>query len=149
MLVSLVSILVNLAVASTMVKLAGLGHLGLALSTSAVALFGSVALFLLLRRRIQRMHGRALASSVAKILCASAAMGAVCYLSSSGVHHWLGARKLAQIADVAISIPLGAAVYYALCRAMRVAELEAAWAALATPLARRFSAAPRHRAKLP
>jgi len=149
MLVSLVSILVNLAVASTMVKLAGLGHLGLALSTSAVALFGSVALFLLLRRRIQRLHGRALASSVAKILCASAAMGAVCYLSSSGVHHWLGARKLAQIADVAISIPLGAAVYYALCRAMRVAELEAAWAALATPLARRFSAAPRHRAKLP
>ena len=149
MLVSLVSILVNLAVASTMVKLAGLGHLGLALSTSAVALFGSVALFLLLRRRIQRMHGRALASSVAKILCASAAMGAVCYLSSSGVHHWLDARKLAQIADVAISIPLGAAVYYALCRAMRVAELEAAWAALATPLARRFSAAPRHRAKLP
>jgi putative peptidoglycan lipid II flippase len=149
MLVSLVSILVNLAAASTMVKLAGLGHLGLALSTSAVALFGSVALFLLLRRRIQRMHGRALAASVAKILCASAVMGLVCYLSSSGVHHWLGARKLAQIADVAISIPLGATVYYALCRAMRVAELEAAWVALAAPLARRFSVNPRHRAKLP
>jgi len=149
MLVSLVSILVNLAAASTMVKLAGLGHLGLALSTSAVALFGSVALFMLLRRRIQRMHGRALASSVAKILCASAAMGLVCYLSSSGVDHWLGARKLAQIADVAISIPLGATVYYGLCRAMRVAELEAAWVALAAPLARRFSAGPRHRAKLP
>ena len=138
MLVSLVSILVNLAAASTMVKLAGLGHLGLALSTSAVALFGSVALFMLLRRRIQRMHGRALASSVAKILCASAAMGLVCYLSSSGVDHWLGARKLAQIADVAISIPLGATVYYGLCRAMRVAELEAAWGALAAPLARRL-----------
>jgi len=138
MLVSLVSILVNLTAASTMVKLAGLGHLGLALSTSAVALFGSVALFLLLRRRIQRMHGRALAASVIKILVASAAMGVACYFSSRGVHAWLGARKLAQIADVAVSIPLGALVYYALCRAMRVAELEAAWGALAAPLARRL-----------
>ena len=75
MLVSFVSILVNLAVASTMVKLAGLGHLGLALSTSAVALFGSAALFMLLRKRIRGMHGRALGASVVKILCASAAMG--------------------------------------------------------------------------
>ena len=138
MLVSLVSILVNLAAASSMVKLAGLGHLGLALSTSAVALFGSVALFILLRKRIHRMHGRALAASVGKILCASAAMGFACYVSSRGVHHWLGARKIAQIADVALSIPLGALVYYALCRAMRVAELEAAWGALAAPLARRL-----------
>jgi hypothetical protein len=51
---------------------------------------------------------------------------------------WLGARKIAQIADVAVSIPLGGLVYYALCRAMRVAELEAAWSALAAPLARRL-----------
>jgi hypothetical protein len=65
-------------------------------------------------------------------------MGIACYLSSSGVHHWLGARKIGQIADVAISIPVGALVYYTLCRAMRVAELEAAWAALAAPLARRL-----------
>jgi putative peptidoglycan lipid II flippase len=138
MLVSLVSILVNLAVASTMVKLAGLGHLGLALSTSAVALFGSAALFLLLRRRIGRIHGRALAASVVKILIASAAMGLACYFSSRGVHAWLGAGKRAQILDVAVSIPLGALVYYGLCRAMRVAELEAAWAALAGPLGRRL-----------
>lgn len=138
MLVSLVSILVNAAVASTMVKLAGLGHRGLALSTSAVALFGSVALFLLLRRRIQRMHGRALALSVVKILCASAVMGLVCYFSSRAVHQWLGFRKIAQIADVAVSIPLGGLVYYALCRALRVAELQAAWDALAAPLARKL-----------
>jgi putative peptidoglycan lipid II flippase len=141
MLVSLASILINLATASTMVKLAGLGHLGLALSTSAVALFGSAALFLLLRKRIQRMHGRALAASVAKILAASAAMGIACYFSSRGVHDWLGAGKLSQLVDVAISIPLGAVVYYALCRAMRVAELESAWQALGAPLARKLGIA--------
>ena len=138
MMVSLVSILINLAVASTMVKLAGLGHLGLALSTSAVALFGSAVLFLLLRRRIHGVHGRALGVSVAKILAASAAMGVACYLSSRGVHHLMGARKLGQIVDVAISIPFGAAVYYGACRAMRVAELEAAVRAVAGPLARRL-----------
>jgi putative peptidoglycan lipid II flippase len=141
MLVSLASILINLAVASTMVKLAGLGHLGLALSTSAVALFGSVALFLLLRKRIQRMHGRALAASVAKILVASAAMGLACYFSSRGIHHWLGERKVSQLVDVAVSIPLGALVYYAVCRALRVAELESAWQALGAPLARKLGLA--------
>jgi len=138
MLVSLVSIVVNLAVASTMVKLAGLGHLGLALSTSAVALFGAVALFFLLRAKIERIHGRALAVSVAKILCASASMGVVCYFSSRAIHHELGMRKIAQITDVAISIPAGGLVYYTVCRVLRVAELEAAWAALAAPMARRF-----------
>jgi putative peptidoglycan lipid II flippase len=138
MLVSLASIGINLAVASSLVKVAGLGHLGLALSTSSVALFGSVALFLLLRKRIRRMYGHALASSAAKILVASAVMGAACYISSRGIHLWLGTRKLAQIVDVAASVPLGAVVYYSLCRAMRVAELEAAWRALAAPLARRL-----------
>ena len=138
MLVSLASILINLGVASTLVKVAGLRHLGLALSTSSVALFGSVVLFVLLRKRIRRMHGRALAGSVAKILVASAAMGIACYVSSRGIHLWLGARKLAQIADLAASVPLGAIVYYALCRAMRVSELEAAGRALAGPLMRRL-----------
>jgi len=136
MLVSLASILINLAVASTMVKLAGLGHLGLALSTSAVALFGSAVLFILIRKRIGRMHGRALGASVAKILAASAAMGVACYFSSRGMHLWLGAGKVAQLADLAASLPLGVAVYYVLCRALRVAELEAAGRALAGPLKR-------------
>jgi hypothetical protein len=88
------------------------------------------------------VHGRALAASVAKILVASAAMGVACYFSSRGVHRWLGARKIGQIADVAISIPLGGLVYYSLCRAMRVAELESAWNALAAPLARRLGLRP-------
>lgn len=138
MLVSLVSILINLFTASTLVKIAGLGHLGLALSTSSVALFGSAALFILLRKRIHSIHGRALASSVAKILVASAAMGLVCYLASHQIEHRLGTRKLAQITDLVVSVPLGALVYYAICRALRVAELDAAWKALAAPLARRL-----------
>lgn len=138
MLVSLGSIGINLAAASSMVKLAGLGHLGLALSTSAVALFGSVALFVVLRKRIDGIHGRELASTFWKVSFASAVMGGMCLLSSRAMHAWLGVAKLAHMADVAVSIPLGVAVFYFLCRALRVAELEAAWGAVVRPLARRL-----------
>ena len=65
-------------------------------------------------------------------------MGVVCYFSSRGVHRWLGARKVAQLADLAASLPLGVAVFYTMCRALRVAELEAAGRAIAGPLARRL-----------
>ena len=61
MLVSLASILINAAAASSMVRFAGLGHAGLALSTSLVALFSSVALFEVIRRRIGGIQGRRLA----------------------------------------------------------------------------------------
>jgi putative peptidoglycan lipid II flippase len=62
MVVSLASILINYTAASTMIRFAGLGHAGLALSTSAVALFGFVVLFFILRARIGGIHGRALAA---------------------------------------------------------------------------------------
>ena len=62
MLVSLGSIVVNFATAATMIRFAGLGHAGLALSTSAVALFGFFLLFEILRRRIGGVHGRELAA---------------------------------------------------------------------------------------
>ena len=52
MLVSLGSIFINYAAASSMIRLAGLGHAGLALSTSAVALFGFLVLFGILRAKI-------------------------------------------------------------------------------------------------
>ena len=58
MLVSLVSIAVNYATASLLIRFTGLGHAGLALSTSAVAIFGVVALFVILRKRIGGIYGR-------------------------------------------------------------------------------------------
>ena len=89
MLVSLGSILVNYAAASTMIKFAGLGHAGLALSTSAVALFGFVVLFAILRKRIGGVHGRDLAMQVGKVTLASAIMGAVIFGLTRGMAMWL------------------------------------------------------------
>jgi putative peptidoglycan lipid II flippase len=124
MLASVSSIGVNLAAAPALVKWAGMGHAGLALSTSLAALAGAASLFALLRRRIGGIHGGRLARSAAKIAAASAIMGAACLASSHAIHAWAGAGKLGQLVDVAVSIPLGAAVFYFSARAFGIEELE-------------------------
>ena len=78
MLVSVASVALNLALAIALVKAVGMGHAGLALSTSLVALAGAAALFALLRTRTNGLGGRALAVSAAKIALASALMALVC-----------------------------------------------------------------------
>ena len=138
MLVSLASILINAAAASTMVKLAGLGHAGLALSTSMVALFSSIVLFDVIRRRIGGIQGRTLAGSFLKISAASVLMGAVCALSSHWIGHWAGLSRLARIADLAISVPLGLIVFYGAAKLFHLPEIESARRALIVPLARRL-----------
>ncbi len=76
MMVSVISILVNLALNWTFVHVLGLGHVGLALSTSAVALGNCGLLYLFLRRRIGALGGR-LAGTLVRIVVAAAVMGAV------------------------------------------------------------------------
>lgn len=131
MLVSLASIAVNFGAAFAMVTWAGMGHAGLALSTSVVALFGAVALFWSLRRRIG-MAGTGIVASSFKITAASALMGGVCLASSHAIRVFAGVGKLGQLADVAVSIPLGGLVFYFAAAALRVPELEAMKAACYT-----------------
>jgi putative peptidoglycan lipid II flippase len=138
MLVSLGSILVNYAAASTMIKFAGLGHAGLALSTSAVALFGFVVLFAILRKRIGGIYGRDLATQIGKVSLASAIMGAAIFASSRGVATWLGVSQMARLADLAVSLPVGLAVYYGSCRTLGLAEIDAVIHAFARPIQRRL-----------
>ncbi len=138
MIVSLVSILINFGMASTMVKLAGLGQAGLALSTSTVALFGFVVLLFAMRRRIHGIHGPQLWDSFWKICVATALMSAVCFASSHSLHHFLGNHVRVHLLDVLISIPLGGAVFYGAARWLKIAELDAARKAVAGPLARRL-----------
>lgn len=124
--ISLASIALNLAAALAFLRWTPLGHAGLALASSLVALGGGLALFAILRRRIEGVQGTALARSAAKILFASAIMGIVCAASSRAIHTALaphGSVRLAHAADLAISIPLGLAVFFAGARLLRVPEL--------------------------
>jgi putative peptidoglycan lipid II flippase len=138
MIISLVSIAVNYFTASILLKSTTLGHAGLALSTSAVAIFGAVALFFILRGRIGGIYGRSLASSIWRISVASAIMGGAVWMSSYGIEYAMGARRLAYLLDLALSIPLGLLVFYFSCRLLRVSELDLATRALAGPLLRRW-----------
>lgn len=140
MVISLCSILINYLAASSMIQLGGLRHAGLALSTSLVALFNFLALFWILRRRVHGIYGRNLLSSFLKILAASLVMGAAVLCSSHFVAAWLGIGRLARIADLALSIPLGLAVYYAAVRLMKITEFELASQAAGGPLGRWLSA---------
>jgi len=138
MLVSLGSIGVNFATAEIMIRAAGMGHAGLALSTSVVALFGFLLLFEILRRRIGGIHGRDLARGIGKVLLASLVMAGATALSSHGVERWLGVSQLARLADLVVSIPVGLLVFYGMCRALGVDEVDMAISAFTRPVSRRF-----------
>lgn len=139
MMISLVSIGINFSVAWTLIHTTSLGHAGLALSTSAVALFASIVQFWILRNRIHGIHGRELLATVGKILIASACMGAAAAASSHFMVSRLGVSQLARMADLAVSIPVGLVVYYAFCRWLDVPDLDAAIHAIAGPVIRRVN----------
>jgi putative peptidoglycan lipid II flippase len=145
MAVSLASILIQYGVAYAMVRTATLGHAGLAIATSAVAVFGFMALFLILRRRIGGIHGRALLTSVVQVSIASVVMGLAVSVLSRTLETHLGGGRLGTLGNLALSIPVGAVVFYGLCRFLKVAELEMAGKAFISPVQSWFS---RRRAKI-
>jgi putative peptidoglycan lipid II flippase len=138
MIISFGSIAVNFLTVVMMIKAAGFGHEGLALSTSAVAIFSAVALFVIMRSRIGGIYGRDLWRTFVRVSAASALMGLSVWITSHYVSHTFGLSKLARITDLAISIPVGMAVLYACCRLLGVTELDTALAGIAGPLQRRL-----------
>ncbi len=123
MLVSMASVVVNALAAFTMVRVIGFGHAGLAFTASVVSTFTSVTLLLLLKAKLGGIEGRPMLASLLKVLAAAAAMGVACravVMASHALPITLGA---ARIADVAIGVPVGAAVFYAVAAALRVSEL--------------------------
>ena len=126
MLVSLGSIVVNYATAATMIRFAGLGHAGLALSTSAVALFGFVVLFAILRSGSAASTAASWPRGIGKVLVASVVMARRDALSSHGMERWLGVSQLARLADLASRFPSGWLVFYGMCRALGVHEVDMA-----------------------
>jgi len=138
MIVSLSTILINYGTAYSMTRYFGWGHEGLALSTSAVALFGFLVQFAIVRARLQGLYGRDLVSSLWKVAVAALSMGVVIALVNQLVLGRFGLTRLAFLLDLAISIPLGVAVFYTVARQLRIPELQPAFSALVRPFLRRF-----------
>jgi putative peptidoglycan lipid II flippase len=124
MFISIASIAINYGVASRMSE--RFGHVGLAMSTSAVATVAALALFWILRNRIAGIYGRDLLASTWRIVAAALVMGAAIAGSSHLITSSAGTGRLGSFIDVAVSIPLGFAVFWAVSRVLRVPELELA-----------------------
>ena len=123
MVVSIASVIVNAVAAFAMVRIAGFGHAGLALTTSVVSTFSALALLILLRSKVGALQGRRLVIGLAKIAAAAALMGAVCHAVVVASHAFLRTPALARVADVAVGVPAGLVSFYAIAAALRVPEL--------------------------
>jgi hypothetical protein len=66
-------------------------------------------------------------------------MGIAVAISSHLMVERLGVSQLARLADLAVSIPIGLAVYYGACRWLHVPDLDAAIRAIAGPVIRRVN----------
>ena len=134
MLISLGSIAVNYTMNSLLVG--PFGHVGLAFSTSTVALVNFLLLAVLIRRRLGRLGGRRLGSSMLRVCAASLPMA----LTAWFISELATALPLQGIALESIQVigGIGAAaiVFYVSCRFLGVEELNAAVNAVAGRFAR-------------
>jgi putative peptidoglycan lipid II flippase len=125
MIASLLSIIINYAVATLTVEYFGIGHRGLALSISAVAIINFLFLFFVMRRRLGSIEGRGLALVFIKVTAASCLMGAVCWTVSRQIERYLGWESIFdRVLDVGGSIAIGIAVLYLAVRLMKVSEVD-------------------------
>lgn len=131
MLASVLSIITNYFVAKLSIESFGIGHRGLALSVSAVALINFAVLFFFLRRKLAGIEGWGLLLAFGKVLLAALLMGAACYFLSEQLMRFLGGQALwARLVNVMISVGVGVLVFGVAAKVLRVGELEQLSAAL-------------------
>jgi putative peptidoglycan lipid II flippase len=125
MLVSMLSIVINFALNWFFMFNLHLGHRGLALSTSLVAITNFVLLYIMMRRYAGRLETGALFQTLAKLLVAGALLAGVCWLSSRAIFV-PGSRipEWKKILEVLAAVTAGGLVFFAAAFALRVAELE-------------------------
>lgn len=124
MLVSLLSIGLNAGLNYVLTFRMGLGHRGLALSTSVIAMVNFLLLYVMMRRYAGRLETGALLWTLGKLLIAGACLGAVCwfgelYFFPAGVTQavWW------KLVGVLTIVSAGAAVFFAVAYLLGVAEL--------------------------
>jgi putative peptidoglycan lipid II flippase len=101
------------------------GIWGIPLATSIVNLGGTAALLVLMRRRLGRIDGGAIAQSVARIAIASTVAAAVAYLVWRGLDDVVGRSAGAQVVSVGFAIAASVGAYLVYARLLRIRELEA------------------------
>ena len=125
MLVSLLSIGVNFGLNWFFTFQLGLGHRGLALSTSLVAITNFLLLYALMRRHTGRLETGAMLVALGKIAIAGAVLAAVCLLSLR--FFMAGATEAATwrlILQMLVTIGIGAVAFFGTAFLLRVPEVQ-------------------------
>lgn len=124
MLVSFVSIALNVGMNYLFIFKLGMGHRGLALSTAISATLNFLALFLLMRRFAGGLESLHFLFTVIKCAVATAALAAVCYFGGQYAHSWLieGGLLHRGLALFAI-IGVAGLTYLIVCWILRVQEI--------------------------
>jgi putative peptidoglycan lipid II flippase len=131
--ISLIGIAVNLVLNLMNARVFHLGHAGLALTTSCVALVNVAQLYFALRKRVNLGAFGALASFLARCVVASALCGAVAW----GLYHGVGTltvSRLLRAGGLGVAIAAGGGAYFLAARLLRLEESEQAWAMIARRL---------------
>jgi putative peptidoglycan lipid II flippase len=119
--VSIATMVVNIVLNLTLVKV--LGFKGLALGTAAAAIFNAVTLLVLLRGRLGGLDGRRMATALSKITGASLVMGTTAWGLNALLVHWLGASTiLLRLLEVGAAILGAVVVLDVMARALHIDE---------------------------
>jgi putative peptidoglycan lipid II flippase len=119
--VSAVTVLLNVVLNVSLVR--AMGFTGLALGTAVSAIFNASALLWLLRSRLGGLDGRRIAASFGRIGAASAVMGLAAWATDAALAAWLPARSISVMAlRVGLGIVVGLLVLDASARVMRAQE---------------------------
>jgi putative peptidoglycan lipid II flippase len=101
------------------------GIWGIPLATSIVNIAGTVALLILLRRRLGWLQGRQTIDAYVRTAVASGLAAAVAFGTWYGLDQWLGRSLGAQIGSVGLGVTLGVAAFLGAARILRIQELDA------------------------
>ncbi|HZQ80882.1 MAG TPA: murein biosynthesis integral membrane protein MurJ, partial [Gaiellaceae bacterium] len=102
-----------------------LGVWGIPLSTAVCNLAGVVALLVFFRRRLGRIDGGRIASTVMRVVIAGAAVAAVSWFVWHPLDQALGRSLPAQVVSLGAALIAAGAAYGIACSALRVRELQA------------------------
>jgi putative peptidoglycan lipid II flippase len=101
------------------------GVWGIPLATSVVNIAGSAALLIVLRRRLRRVEGERIATSVLKITVAAAAAAGVAYGVWRGLDEAVARSLGAQVVSVGLACLAALGAYLVSARLLGIRELEA------------------------
>ncbi len=124
MVVSILSMGLNLGINWMLVRVYGFGHVGLAMTTSVSALFNAVVLAFILRWRAGGMEGGALAWTLVRVGLAAAVMGAAVWGTRLGVEGMLERGFVRHVVSLGAGVVVGAVVFGVVALVLRIPELQ-------------------------